>query len=677
MRESSYIAITVMLLYVGNLTYKELSERRLIKQLSFFFVTVTIGGVLGLLFPSVSFTSLVEVFVPGSISHVPYVARLIHPAFAQVQDFGGDLLPRPSAPFAYTNSWASSLSMLGIWFGVGWVVVFSKTQRLLGVVVVIVAGVTLLYSLNRGAWAGVVLGVLFVVLVLALRGHLLPLVGVLIAVVVASQIFLNSPLKQVYENRANNSVSNGIRLFTTQKALELSAQSPVIGFGSTRAAVGSKSSIAIGKTPQCPTCGNISIGINGNFFTLLVATGWGGTLLFFGFWVGQAWRSRRDMSVVGIACQLTLLTAFFYGFFYNIELVVPFLVLALMWRRRAASGGNGDREQASSPGPRSRPVIYPVICLVICLLAGCGPTHREPVADPGKAGALFGAFVSSTYTDPARIAAVEDFEATLGRNWTSCTPTTSGRTPSRPEIDRYVADRGDILLLSWAGTTPSEIVDGRYDSMIRQRAKALAKLGTPIMLRWRWEMNRPNLRSEILPRAGTSRPGSTSAPSSPRSGTDNVDWVWCPSANGFEETEGAKYYPGDDEVEWLCADAYTPYPNTPLEEVLAPFLDWAGSEAPDVPVMIGEFGTRQGEPGARAAWLDDAMRYFRSSTQVEAVIVLRVGHRGGRAVRRRRRAFGARDDAQVGQDRVAEPGVVARPVAAMRLSARRRRSGGW
>ncbi len=350
-RESSYVAITVVLLYVGNLTYKELPERRLIKQLSFFFVTVTIGGVLGLLFPNVSFTSAVEsstsvidLFVPGSISQVPYVSRLIHPAFAQVQDFGGDLLPRPSAPFAYTNTWASMLSMLGIWFGVGWLVVFTRTQRVLGILVVLVAGVTLVYSLNRGAWVGVVLGVLFVVVVLATRGRLLPLAGVLVTLAVASQIFLYSPLKQVIETRADNGVSNSVRAFTTVKAFELSAQSPVIGFGTTRSSIGSPASIAIGRSPECPLCGNVAIGINGSFYTLLVSTGYTGVLLFFGFWLNQAWRSRRDTSVVGLASQLTLLTAFFYGFVYTIELTVPFLVLALMWRRRM-NPGEGQREQ--------------------------------------------------------------------------------------------------------------------------------------------------------------------------------------------------------------------------------------------------------------------------------------------------------------------------------------------
>jgi hypothetical protein len=227
--------------------------------------------------------------------------------------------------------------------------------------------------------------------------------------------------------------------------------------------------------------------------------------------------------------------------------------------------------------------------------------------------------VSSSYTDPARISAVETFERALGRQldivqtyhkWEDLFPTS---------FDRYVAARGDILLLSWAGTKPSEIVDGRYDSMIRRRAEALKSLGTTVLLRWRWEMNRPNLRSEIPSPSGYVEAWKHIRAIFDDVETDNVDWVWCPSANGFEDTDGAQYYPGDDQVDWLCADAYTLYPNEPLEDVLAPFLAWAKSHA-DLPVVIGEFGTHQGKPGARAAWLDDAMSYLRRSRQVKAVV---------------------------------------------------------
>lgn len=226
----------------------------------------------------------------------------------------------------------------------------------------------------------------------------------------------------------------------------------------------------------------------------------------------------------------------------------------------------------------------------------------------------------SEATESGRIQALQQFESVLGRRLDVVQRYHKWETPFPTEFDRHVASRGDILLLSWAATTPSEISAGRYDPMIRERARALRRLDAPILLRWRWEMNRPNIQEEI-----GSPDAYVEAWKHVRAifddvGTDNVDWVWCPLANGFEETDGGAYYPGDDQTEWLCADAYTRDPEQPLAEVLDPFLEWAESEAPDKPVIIGEFGTRQGAPGARAAWLDDAMSYLRSHAQVKGVV---------------------------------------------------------
>jgi hypothetical protein len=260
-------------------------------------------------------------------------------------------------------------------------------------------------------------------------------------------------------------------------------------------------------------------------------------------------------------------------------------------------------------------------CVATCLLVACGSTHHEALADPHHSGALLGAYVSpSQATDSGRITALENYERALGRQLDVIQTYHKWEAPFPTTFDRYVSDRGDVLLLSWAGTRPSEIVDGRYDSMIRERAQALKKLGSPILLRWRWEMNRPNIQEEI-----GSPEAYVDAWKHVRGifqdvGTDNVDWVWCPLANGFEETEGKDYYPGNDQVEWLCADAYSRYPAEPLEGVVAPFLDWAAKQAPDLPVIIGEFGTRQGRSGERARWLDDAMGYFRGTEQVKAVV---------------------------------------------------------
>ena len=232
---------------------------------------------------------------------------------------------------------------------------------------------------------------------------------------------------------------------------------------------------------------------------------------------------------------------------------------------------------------------------------------------------MFGAYVSpSVATDEGRIQAIEQFEGALGRPLGVIQTYHEWTTPFPTRIDRYVIQRGAVLLLSWAATSPEKILEGRYDDMIRQRAEDLKKLDGPVLLRWRWEMNRPNLRSEIPSGDEYVQAWKHVRSVFDDAKADNVDWVWCPLANGFDETDGPSYYPGDDEVDWLCADAYTSTPATPLRTVLEPFLDWAKGH--DRPIIIGEFGTHQGLPGERARWLDEAFHDLKASSQVKAVV---------------------------------------------------------
>lgn len=254
------------------------------------------------------------------------------------------------------------------------------------------------------------------------------------------------------------------------------------------------------------------------------------------------------------------------------------------------------------------------------LLAGCGATGHDRLADVDDEGALLGAYVSpESATAPGRIEALEAFENLVGQPLGVALTYHPFEDPFPDEMDEFVVERDQVLLLSWGGTDTQDITSGRYDDMVRERARALSELDSHILLRWRWEMNRPNLREEI------------GGPESYRAawrhlrglfeevGVGNVDWLWCPLANDFDETDGPAYYPGDEHVDWLCADAYPTGPEQPLSEVMRPFMRFA-AEHPDKPVVIAEFGTTAGGPGARADWLDEALAYVRSTPSIKAAL---------------------------------------------------------
>ena len=343
-RELSYFAVTIVMLYIGNLSEAEFPQRRLLRLLGWFFIWTVAGGVVGLLWPYFEFTSPFELLLPGSIRNNLYVQHLVHPASAQVQELLGGTIPRPAAPFGYTNTWGFHITVLGVWFAASWVVGQKLGSRLVGLSVLAVGAIVLVYSLNRAAWAGCLFLLVYFVVRMALRGNLLPLAFVLVALIAAVPLVASTPLRGVVDARLSAGKSDSIRAFTTQRALELSVKSPVVGYGSTRAAQGSASSIAVGKSRDCPQCGNISIGINGFSFMLLMSTGWVGTFLFFGFGAVQVWRVRGVNSPTVVSGIAVMLLTGAYGFAYDIStwMLVPMVTLGILWRearRREATAG--------------------------------------------------------------------------------------------------------------------------------------------------------------------------------------------------------------------------------------------------------------------------------------------------------------------------------------------------
>lgn len=278
-------------------------------------------------------------------------------------------------------------------------------------------------------------------------------------------------------------------------------------------------------------------------------------------------------------------------------------------------------------------VVGAVTAILIAVNPGGGGTPRHPVShapitEPPLApqvpdhGAYFGAWVRpQTYTETAQTTAIDGLEAQLGRRldivhtyltWQGVFPTASDLTSIRA---------GSMLLLSWAGTDSSAVISGAADSVIRQRALAIKAIGKPIFLEWRWEMDRPNLSSTVGSPAEFIAAWKHVRAIFAQEKVDNVAWVWCPTAKGFEPGgNAAAYYPGDSQVNWICADAYPgagPYRS--FSEVVQPFLSWASLHRK--PVMIGEYGVPQSyPPSQRGQWLRAAAQTVQDDPQIKALV---------------------------------------------------------
>ncbi|HEV7535162.1 MAG TPA: glycosyl hydrolase, partial [Acidimicrobiia bacterium] len=192
----------------------------------------------------------------------------------------------------------------------------------------------------------------------------------------------------------------------------------------------------------------------------------------------------------------------------------------------------------------------------------------SPTAVPGAApsgpgapaqGALFGVHTKTGGSESAQKSGVADLEAKLGRKvaidhyyrpWTTPFPTTR---------EQWDFANGRIPMISWAKTYADQIAYGFQDDLIRQRADAIAALAQPLLIRWFWEMDGDkNLQYSESPGlyiAAWQRIVSIFR----AEGATNVGWVWCPNASGFSDGSAQQYYPGDDWVDWTCADGYDWY----------------------------------------------------------------------------------------------------------------------
>jgi len=242
-----------------------------------------------------------------------------------------------------------------------------------------------------------------------------------------------------------------------------------------------------------------------------------------------------------------------------------------------------------------------------------------PVRAPAK-GALVGAWVKppGSLTQSSRVQAIAGLQHDIGRKLdiVNTYRTVSQSFPTTSDYD--LTSDGATLMVSWATGDTRSITSGAQDAQLVAWAHRFASFGRPILLRMRWEMDRPNLRASMWSGADFVAAWDHVHKIFKEQHVRNVSWVWCPTAGGFANHSAPAFYPGDSEVDWTCVDVYSASQLQPLSSLLQPFLTWAAGHPK--PIIIGEFGVADAyDPVDRAAWLQDAIGVFRGDPQIKAV----------------------------------------------------------
>jgi hypothetical protein len=288
-------------------------------------------------------------------------------------------------------------------------------------------------------------------------------------------------------------------------------------------------------------------------------------------------------------------------------------------------------------------VVVAVACALAVATFSSTRTRDDPrpVRSARAAPVLLGAYVSpdGRHWDED---GVVDLEHSLGRNLALDHRFKHWDDPFPTIADRWDHDHGRIPLITWEPdtTTLAAIASGADDARIRARAEAVARDGRPLLLRFAHEMN-----ADWYPWDGvrTSAPGTHDGPTRyvaawrhlhavfAAAGATNVRWVWSPNHRSIPAAswnDAARYYPGDDVVDWIAVDGYDRPSRraASFASIFGPTLtEFAGRK----PVMIAETASDRRDPARAVRFIDGVRRAVDAGApRVDAIVWFDTTKRG-------------------------------------------------
>ncbi|AEI11133.1 GumC domain-containing protein [Cellulomonas gilvus] len=497
-RVAWYLACTVVLLWLGNADERQVRTDVVLRLLGWMFVWTVLGGLLGTFLPRFEVTSAVELALPGGLRSNGFVQSLVHPQASTMTTFLGHVEYRPNAPFSFANSWGANLSLYLPFFLLGWCRRGAGWRRVVAPVVLVLAALPVVYSMNRGLWLALGAGAAFVVVRWALRGNLAHVVALATALVVAALVLWASPLADVVSERLANAHSNDRRSELLERTVTSTLEgSPVVGFGSTRDVQGSFASIAGGSTPDCPACGVPPLGTQGHLWGVIFTTGVVGAAFFLLFFVRRAWAHWRCRTPVETLAAVILLFFAIELFVYDtlgLPLMTVMAALALAWRERDDDGTDLAHVRA-----RLRHAAPLVVALTV---AGAGVgmvvAAQQPEVYAARTSLLLArppvALDPDSGTERKNQEITVDTEAALvvsAGTLDRIDRTISGQAALRDAITITAAPNTDVLTIEYRSTDADRAsavadelaagyLDSRADYLALRREQVLASLDTAL-----------------------------------------------------------------------------------------------------------------------------------------------------------------------------------------------------
>jgi mannan endo-1,4-beta-mannosidase len=310
------------------------------------------------------------------------------------------------------------------------------------------------------------------------------------------------------------------------------------------------------------------------------------------------------------------------------------------------------RSPSSALGIALIGAVGAILALSACGSGSATATDPSAPAQPAYWGAWIGGQLTGEEA-PWDMSAVTAFEAEAGKApslvefsspFADCSDSGCTTEPFKAAAFEDIRRRGAIPFFSWASDSypvrPEEpefqladVIEGKYDSYIREFATAAKNWGHPFFLRFNWEMN-----ADWFPWA-TDANGNSPAEYVAAwrhvhdiftaVGADDATWVWCPYAKPDADTRSLdSLYPGDEYVDWTCMDVYNWGTGIDAGHAWRSFSSLAGptyheitgSIAPSKPMLIGETASAE-TGGSKAGWIEELFEALpRDFPQVRGLI---------------------------------------------------------
>lgn len=318
-----FISIAVILVYVANARHS-ITAKRLLDAMTGMWVSLIIGGYLGLLWPEGQLTMTIGRLLPGSIRSNDYVQDLVFPAFAEVQTPWGAVEPfvRPSAPFAYTNGWGAGLAVLTPLVIAG--VLFTRSRTRL---VILLAGsaaalAPIAASTNRGLVVTFGCAIVYVLLRQALRGNWRASAAITVLIGFAGLGLNAAGLFAGIEGRQDTVDTTDGRADLYWESFERTLLSPLLGYGAPRASFTSE----------------VPVGTQGAIWNTMFCFGFIGLAFYLIFIVGVIVRTWAAPSSAALWVHASLLSIAIMSPFYGLDrhLIIFAAISGLILRERYA-----------------------------------------------------------------------------------------------------------------------------------------------------------------------------------------------------------------------------------------------------------------------------------------------------------------------------------------------------